>query len=182
MLNMFNLLKQSDKVIFLKANKDRITNVNEWNEQIQLLEKLTHDGKWKEDLKGFLEGVYSLLPMNSDSVIRGRVSLTNCLISILDNHKPTTSVSSYMFLQDLHTLLYTDEVLNFDRYLFLLDTVRNKNITKNDLTKEIVWSFKNPHDRHLIAYNEIGIILNKTNPQQLLRILEIFFNLPVTKG
>lgn len=177
-MKLFNILNKDGA--FADVKGETIKNLEEFNGKIDNIYAMVKDGLYREDLFKFLTAIYSLFPIQKGH--KRRMSIAEQLVSIIKDNILYSNVSAYMFLEDLHKTIYTDEVHNFDKYLYLLETINENRLQPNVLNKELVWAFKNPDDKHLQCNDEVNILLNKIGAMQLVRVLYLFYNLHVKKG
>lgn len=181
-MKLFNLLnKVKNKTYqFIDAKGVTLKSIEDINSKLQHVYAMLKDGSYKENPQEFLETIYSVFPIQDEE--RRRLSIAEQLIKVVKEQTIYSNVSGYMFLSDLHESIYTDVKHNFDKYMYLLDTISNGQIENTELNKQVTWTFKNPSSKHLQCNDEVYILLNKVGPLQLLRVLDLFYNLPVKKG
>lgn len=177
-MKLFNILNKDGA--FADEKGVTIKNLEEFNGKIKHAYAMVKDGSYREDLFKFLTTIYSLFPIQKGH--KRRMSIAEQLVSVIKDNNLYSNVSVYMFLEDLHKTIYTDEVYNFNRYQYLLETINENRLHPNELNKKLVWTFKNPDDKHLQCNDEVNILLNKIGALQLVRALDLFYNLPVKKG
>lgn len=139
--------------------------------------------KWEEDPGDFVTDYYNLT--RRDSYVGHTVPPINQIImKCIKNNNISTLPIATLFLKDLWDTINVEKVIiNFDKYKFLLDDIRQgKQYTLKELNKKVEFIAKTDHKEILTRARALQILLTKINVKQLVYVNEIFYRLPIVKG
>jgi len=172
-MRIFNILINDKNKIY------KLEDIENINIKLNNLKSMVVDKSYVDNIRPMLETIYRLFPIyiGSDSI---RHSFFEQLINITKNDDIYSNVSGRMFLDDLYANIYTERISNFDKYLYILDTINDEQLQPTDLNKPLIFNFEN-HNRYLPCHSVVNILISKIGIAQLVNAITLFYNLPVKK-